>query len=98
MADIMLTIPTEYVPRVLEAFAGMYTIPYMRNPDFDDKDDTKWGNPSYDPPEYILEYTDGEWTRKKVLDYIKKIVENYEKRAASKLGADSVVIPEDLVG
>ena len=96
MASITINIPNEHVDRVLDAFLGTFPIPQIPNPDYH-ANPSMWDNPSDPPPQYINEYTNAEWGRMKIMDWIKQIVKNYERRAAARDAADAVSIPGDMV-
>lgn len=102
MASISLTIPNEYVTRLLTAINGLYPQPQVRNPAYDaffeglNPSDEPY-NPSAVPPEYYYQYTDVQWAKQKLREFLIGVVRNYEERVAVSQAKASVSVPEDMV-
>ena len=84
MATISFTLKdSEANTRIKNAFKGMYRIPQVP---VDEKDPSKGTKPLY---------TDAEWVRQKVIEFIKNTVRRYEEIEARK--ALQVQSVEDIV-
>ena len=96
MAQITLTIPDQYIPRLLAAIEGLYPIPQIINPEYEEEPENPTG---YDPdtPQYIDQYTGVQWAKIKIKDFLANTMNRYEEREAMNAAADGVDIPSDLV-
>jgi hypothetical protein len=68
MAKIEIDIPAEKVNRVITAIKGVYPITQIEDPE--------------NPGEFIDEFTDMQWTRKILINQLKRIVRKYENKVA----------------
>lgn len=93
MAEITITVPDNhahvpvYIPnnqigRLSTAMKALYPIPQTINPEYDEIT-----NP--DVPEYVNEYTDKQWGRICILNWLKSQVHRYEEGELKK----AVVVP-----
>ena len=75
--SITLTIPTAALPRITTAMAGLYPIPMIEDPE--------------NPDEQIPEYTENQWAKMCVLQFVRRSVQRYEQKLAN----EAAVVPID---
>ena len=106
MANVTITIPDQYVTRILTAINGIYPIPQVPNPEYDENPSPT--NPSDDPstwvydydfetPQYINEYTPAQWAKEKIKDFLILTVKRYERREAIATAEAAVDVPDGIV-
>jgi hypothetical protein len=74
MAILEINIPADKVDRVLAAIKGIYPIPQIEDPE--------------NPGEYINEFGDLAWSKKIVIDHLKRTINRYERKIAQ----DAIVV------
>ena len=96
MTDVTITIPDQYVTRILTAIEGIYPIPQIPNPEYDENP----SNPSlydFETPQYIDEYTSARWAKEKIKEFLILTVRRYERREAIATAEATVDVPDDIV-
>ena len=68
MPILEINIPTNKATRLTTAIKGVHPIPQIEDPE--------------NPGEFIDEFTDMEWAKKLVVNYLKQIVRKYDKKIA----------------
>ena len=94
--QLILTIPDEYITRLNNAIKGVYPIPKIINPEYEENPE----NPTaYDPetPQYINQYPDIQWAKIKIKDFLVNTLNRYEQKEAARIAKDGINIPSDLV-
>jgi hypothetical protein len=92
MAQITINIPNQHRTRVLDAVKNMFPIPQIPNPDFDPND------PLEIDPVLIPEYTDANWVKKILEDYLRDLVKRQEQIEAMDIAKRNVNIPDEIIG
>lgn len=78
MAEVTITIPDNQIERLATAMKDLYPIPQIENPAYVDAETTP------EEPEMIPEYTDGQWGKICILNFLKNNVKRYEEKEAKK--------------
>ncbi len=105
MPEITITISPANASRLAEAFEAFFPIPQINNPDYEanPQPNNPSANPSdydydydFDTPEYIDQYTPGEWTRLKIREYLRSTTERYEKRRDMNIAKNAINVPDNF--
>ena len=84
MAQVIINIPDNQVPRLATAMKALRPIPMIDNPEYNEET-----NPDVEPQ--IPEFTDGQWGQRCIVDWLKSQVKRYEQAQAKKaIVVDSV--------
>jgi hypothetical protein len=87
--DITFTIPSNQVNRITDAMKFLFPIPQIQNPDYEDTQTTP------EEPEFINEFSDGQWAKESVRRWIISQTRRYEEYQAKQ--AINIVFDNDLV-
>jgi len=90
MATITFNIPTDKLPRIINAIKGLYPIPTIEDPEWVDP-----GDGSSAP--MVNEFTDTQWAKERVRRFIISTVGRHERRTAMDIAADLVSVEDEIV-
>jgi hypothetical protein len=106
MAEIILNIPTAYVPRLLEAITTTWPIPQILNPEYNSNpqpnnpsdDPSSWDyDYDFDTSQYINKYNEVLWAKMKIKDFLANTLKRYETRRDMNIAKEAIDIPDNLV-
>ena len=89
MATVTLTIKDEHIPILAEAMRYFFPIPQIENPSY--VDDVTTPN----EPEFIDQYTDGQWGKVCIINWLKSNVKRYKDMLDKKAVNNPIL--DDLV-
>lgn len=90
MAAINFSVPAEALPRIMAAMAGLYPVPTIPDPEWEDP-----GDGSEAP--MVPEFSGGQWAKEAMRRLVIRDVRRWEQKVASAAAAGAISDDDDLL-